>query len=97
MTTIYLIAGGAIVAAAIIALVIVYIKRRQFRSNSDTMAAFGLAVSPEALKNQKWRPDFLLSAIQDGVVMVGKDNVVHLLNPAASSITGWAAKEADGL
>jgi PAS domain S-box-containing protein len=29
--------------------------------------------------------------------MVGRDNIVHLFNPAASTITGWQASEAVGL
>ncbi len=41
--------------------------------------------------------EFLLSAIVDGVVLVGEDNTIHLFSPAASSITGWPVKEAIGL
>lgn len=57
----------------------------------------GLAVSEDVLKDSKWSSDFILSAIQDGVVMVGRDNRIRLFNPAASSITGWAAEQAIGL
>jgi PAS domain S-box-containing protein len=41
--------------------------------------------------------DFILGAIEDGVVMVGRDSVVQLFNPAASTITEWQASEAVGL
>lgn len=41
--------------------------------------------------------NFVLGAIEDGVVMVGRDNIIHLFNPAASNITGWKAEEAVGL
>jgi PAS domain S-box-containing protein len=41
--------------------------------------------------------DFILGAIEDGVIMVGKDNLIQLINPAASKITEWAAEEAVGL
>jgi PAS domain S-box-containing protein len=41
--------------------------------------------------------DLILGAIEDGVVMIGRDNQVHLFNPAASTITGWPAEEAIGL
>ncbi|MBA3757647.1 PAS domain-containing protein [Candidatus Saccharibacteria bacterium] len=57
----------------------------------------GLARSQEITRDQKWNSDFILSAIADGVVMVGKDNKIHLLNPAASDITGWPPSEAVGL
>jgi PAS domain S-box-containing protein len=38
--------------------------------------------------------DFVLNAIQDGVVMVGSDGVIQMFNPAAGTITGWPAQEA---
>jgi PAS domain S-box-containing protein len=41
--------------------------------------------------------DFILGAIEDGVIMVGKDNLIQLINPAASKITEWPAEEAVGL
>jgi PAS domain S-box-containing protein len=41
--------------------------------------------------------DFILGAIEDGVIMVGTDNIIHLFNNAASTITGWQANEAVGL
>lgn len=41
--------------------------------------------------------DFVLSAIQDGVVMVDRNNIIRLFNRAAATITGWPAEEAVGL
>lgn len=41
--------------------------------------------------------EFLLSAIVDGVVLVGDDGIIQLFNPAAATITGWPAEEAVGL
>ena len=54
----------------------------------------GLAISKQVQKDSKWSSDFILSGIQDGVVMVGQDNLIHLFNPAASAITGWPAEQA---
>lgn len=54
-------------------------------------------LSSRALKNQHLSSDFILSAIEDGVVMVGRDKVIHLFNSAASKITGWPSQEAVGL
>jgi PAS domain S-box-containing protein len=48
-------------------------------------------------KADRINSDFILQAIQDGVVMVGSDNTIRLFNPSAASITGWAAGEAVGL
>jgi PAS domain S-box-containing protein len=41
--------------------------------------------------------DFIFNAIQDGVAIVGNDNIIQMFNPAAASITGWSAQEAVGL
>lgn len=47
-------------------------------------------------KDNQINSDFILTAIEDGVVMVGSDNVIHLFNPAAAAITGWPEGEALG-
>lgn len=41
--------------------------------------------------------DFILEAIQDGVVMVGPDSVIQVFNQSAAAITGWSVTEAKGL
>lgn len=56
-----------------------------------------VAVSDKLAKDQDLSSEFILSAIEDGVVMVGPDNIIHLFNPAASVISGWPASEAVGL
>lgn len=40
---------------------------------------------------------FILDTIEDGVVMVGSDGLVRLLNPAGARISGWTPEEAMGL
>ena len=45
-------------------------------------------------KDQTINSEFILNAIEDGVVMVGADNIIRLFNPAAATITGWRASEA---
>ncbi len=40
---------------------------------------------------------FILNTIEDGVVMVTADGLVHLFNPAAGLISGWSPQEAVGL
>jgi PAS domain S-box-containing protein len=57
----------------------------------------GLTVSSRFLKDDKLNSDFILGTIDDGVVMIGRDNVIHLFNRAASKITGWPPNEAVGL
>jgi PAS domain S-box-containing protein len=58
------------------------------------MLGFG---KPDQTQPAELNTEFLLSAIVDGVVLVGEDNTIHLFSPAASSISGWPAKEALGL
>ncbi len=55
------------------------------------------AASDKLAKDQGLNSEFILDAIEDGVVMVGSDNLIHLFNPAAGVITGWSANDAVGL
>lgn len=57
----------------------------------------GVATSQKLAKDQGLSSEFILSAIDDGVVMVGPDNIIHLFNPAAGVISGWPPGEAVGL
>lgn len=61
------------------------------------MFGFSSKKPKKVTKQQELSTEFLLSAIVDGVVLVGQDNTIHLFSPAASSITGWPAQEALGL
>lgn len=63
-------------------------------SGSVTRHQGGLVVSGRFKKDARLSSDFILGAIEDGVVIVDRDNIVHLFNPAASNITGWLAPEA---
>lgn len=56
----------------------------------------GLVVSGRYKKDTRVSSDFILGAIDDGVIIVDRNNIVHLFNPAASNITGWLAPEAVG-
>jgi two-component system sensor histidine kinase VicK len=49
------------------------------------------------LKQEDIEADFILDTIEDGVVMIGHDGLVHMFNPAAGMISGWAPAEAVGL
>ena len=49
------------------------------------------------LKQEDIEADFILDTIEDGVVMIGHDGLVHMFNPAAGKISGWAPPEAAGL
>ena len=57
----------------------------------------GLTVSSRFLKDERLSSDFILGAIEDGVVMVDRANLIHLFNRAATDITGWPPNEAVGV
>lgn len=56
----------------------------------------GLTVSEQLFKDSRINSDFVLSAIEDGVILTDKDGVIHMFNPAAAAISGWPAGEAIG-
>jgi two-component system sensor histidine kinase VicK len=49
------------------------------------------------LEQEDIETDFILDTIEDGVVLVDANGVIHLFNPAAGKITGWAPQEAVSL
>ncbi len=64
--------------------------------SGTTQTQGGLTVSDDVAKDGHLGSDFILGAIEDGVVMAGADGAIHLFNPAAARITGWPASEAVG-
>ena len=56
-----------------------------------------VVASDKLAKDQGLSSEFILGTIEDGVVMVGADNIIHLFNSAAGQITGWPAGDAIGL
>lgn len=69
-----------------------WFKRKQPAANNQHVT-----LSDKLVKDAGLNSEFILGAIEDGVVMVGTDKIIHLFNPAASHITGWPADEAVGL
>lgn len=47
--------------------------------------------------SEKVKADIILAAIDDGVMVVGVDKTVQIFNTGAAHITGWDAKDAEGL
>jgi PAS domain S-box-containing protein len=90
----YILSGGS--AVAIISAIGWTVFGNRSR-HSDSAHNAGLTISSRAAKDQRLGSDFILGAIQDGVVMVSQDSTVQLFNPAATQITGWPAQEAVGL
>lgn len=72
-----------------------FLRKKKNKQTIDTSK--GVVVSNKLAKEQGLSSEFILGAIEDAVVMVGRDNIIHLFNPAAADITGWPANEAVGL
>ena len=94
----YIGAVAVIILVALALVTIVVIKRLGKKKRAGRAAQFGgLSVSKKVLEDQHLSSGFVLSAIENGVVMVRSDRMIHLFNPAASKITGWPADEALGI
>lgn len=49
------------------------------------------------LINEKQKADIIINSINDGVVLIGADNIIQVYNPGARRITGWEPAETIGL
>ncbi len=81
---------------ALIAILTVVISA--FRNKHNPSARSGTAPKLESsLRDEKLKSDLILSAIEDGVVLIDSQRVIQLFNPAAGKISGWNPKEAIGI
>lgn len=87
-----IIGGGAVVVCGAIAAVWLLVRSRL--KGKVVASTSSLASS---LRNEKEKSDIILSAIQDGVVLIDDQQVIRHFNQGASNITGWGREEAEGL
>lgn len=59
--------------------------------------AGGNTQSGSTLLNEKQKADIIINSIDDGVLLVGADNVIQVFNPGLERISGWSSKECVGL
>ena len=90
-----IIGGGALLVLGGIALVVIFILHRT--KQKVTTATSHVANLASDLKNEKEKSDIIINSIEDGVMLLDKDRVIRLFNPAASTISGWPADEAVGI
>jgi two-component system sensor histidine kinase VicK len=84
MTNTYLYAALGIGALVGLFLIFFYWDRRQSRTRSSG-------------EQEDIETNFILDTIEDGVVLVDRNGIIHLFNPAAGKISGWSLQEAVGL
>lgn len=49
------------------------------------------------LQDERQMSSIILNAIEDGVMLIDKNNIIQLFNPGAATITGWPENEAKSL
>lgn len=67
------------------------------KPNSSKKTTASGVTSDQLAKSQNLSSEFILGSIDDGIIMVGADRLIHLFNRAAVDITGWSGPEAVGL
>lgn len=85
--------GGGLVGAVLLGGVIWFVATRRGKKKSTTSTS-KLATS---LRDERAKSDFILNAIEDGVVFVDGQGTIQLFNPGAARITGWSQQDAEGL
>jgi PAS domain S-box-containing protein len=50
-----------------------------------------------SLRDEKAKSDIILNSIDDGVILIDNEHVIHLFNNGAQNISGWQQKDALGL
>lgn len=50
-----------------------------------------------SIQNEKQKADIIINSIDDGVVLIDAQKVIHVFNPAATVLTGWPQNETIGL
>lgn len=67
--------------------------RRMYQGEEDKR----LAQLTGQLKSNKLQSEVLINSIADGIVLIGTDGKINLLNPAAAKMTEWTVAEATGI
>lgn len=78
-----------IVAVLLLVIYHLYTRHQAGKSGSQELAA--------NLQDEKQRSSIILNSIEDGVILMDKYGAIQLMNPAATTLTGWDAKDAAGL
>jgi len=83
----------SLLSVALLAAIFVYVYIRRITRKVKAGLAAGTG-SESALRDEKLKSSIILSAIQDGVVLIDRERNIQSFNQGASNITGWASDEA---
>lgn len=81
---------GAIVAASLVG----YVMWRNHRGSAPSNQVAQLSGQ---LSSNKQQYEVLVNSIGDGIILIGTDGKINLMNPAASAMTEWTIKDARGI
>ena len=90
-----IIGGGALLVLGLITLVAILLLKKS--KQKVTTASSHVANLTNDLKSEKEKSDIIINSIEDGVMLLDKDRVIRLFNPAATTISGWPSDEAVGI
>jgi two-component system, OmpR family, sensor histidine kinase VicK len=91
----YIFIGGGILVLAIVVGVLIFLVRHNKKKLTTTTSK--VANLSSDLKSEREKSEIIINSIEDGVVLLDRDKIIRLFNPAATSITGWPADEAVGI
>jgi PAS domain S-box-containing protein len=89
------IVGGSVFLLAVIIGVLIYILRHNKKKLTTTTSKVDNLSSD--LRSEREKSEIIINSIEDGVILLDRDKVVRLINPAATTISGWTAEEAVGV
>lgn len=89
--------AGPLILGMLIALILVVIGSITYVRHNQKNDASVIVGSRREAKTEKVKADIILSAIDDGVVLINADQSIQVFNNAAATLTGWAQDEAIGL
>lgn len=67
------------------------------RSRSETTKEGQVNILTKRLNEEEYKSDIVINSIADGVMVIDRNDVIQLVNPAAEGLLGWAANDATGL
>ena len=68
---------------------------RRFRAQDRSNQAMSRLA--RQLSNESSKSEIVINAIADGVIVIDTDNIIQLINPAATTIIGWGKEDATNL
>lgn len=87
--------GAVVTVVVVVPSAILYYRYARKRSANEV--AKEVQGSKHEAHTEKAKADIVLSAIEDGVVLIGDDKLIQVFNHGAATITGWPSKEAESL